>query len=657
MNKTIKIILAVILVFLITFSFISICQNIGKRLKIDVTGLKLYTLSPGTKSILGKLNQPVKLKLYYAKTASMKGPDQIKYFNNYYEFIKALLDEYAAASKGMVNLEIIDPRPFSDDELEATRSGLKKFPITEEENFVFGLVVQTQFGAEKSIPFFSPDRQNFIEYDISSLIDTVMTRQKKNIGVLSSLPVMGESSDYMAQMMIMQGQEPKMAWTIIEHLKQKYDVKSIPADTNDINNIDVLLVIHPKDFPAQTVFAIDQFILKGGRTIICIDPYCYADQQQSQMAMMQSEKVSQSSNLKRFLNNWGLDMPELTFAGDRQLAPGTQMAGSPSMEKIIAFLNLAAPASFNRNNVITAQLNSVRVWFAGILNELPLPADSNNENKIERTPLLMTTAKGNSFRVDSPFDLQMLDPQSLMKKFSEGTKPVTMGYLLTGKFKSAFPDGIVLVSEPPEDDPNAPKIKTQVTGITEAKENCAVAVYADVDFLSNSLAYYRNQLFGNIVVGDNSALLMNTIDDLSGSTDLISIRSRGNFQRPFTVVDQIEEKAEAQTADQVAKINAEIMGFETELKKLVTSANEKEKQVIGSTLAQKTKDLELKKLKARQQLREVKMQKRQQIETLGNKLRAFNMLAAPAVVLLISIGLGLRRGVMKRHYISHASDA
>ena len=281
MSRTIRAIIAVIFVLLITFSAISICQNLGKRLKVDVTDQKLYTLSAGTRSILAKLNQPIKLKLYYAKTAAMKGPDQIKYFNNYYEFVKALLEEYVAASKGMVALEIIDPRPFSDDEMEAARYGLKRFPITDEENFFFGLVVQTQFGVEKSIPFFSPDRQNFVEYDISSLVDTAITRQKKNIGVLSSLPVMGEVSDYMAQMMLMQGQQPKMAWTIIEHLRQKYEVKDIPADTNEINDVDVLLVIHPKNLPDQTLFAIDQFVLKGGRTIICVDPYCYADQQKT----------------------------------------------------------------------------------------------------------------------------------------------------------------------------------------------------------------------------------------------------------------------------------------------------------------------------------------------------------------------------------------
>jgi len=168
MNRTIRTFAGAILVLIIAFSGISICQNIGKRWKIDVTDQKLYTLSDGTKAILGKLNQPVKVKLFYAKTAALKGPDQIRFFNNYYEFVLALLEEYVAASKGTVELEVIDPRPFSDDEEQALRVGLRRFPITEEENFFFGLVVQTQFGVEKTIPFFSPDRQNFVEYDIST---------------------------------------------------------------------------------------------------------------------------------------------------------------------------------------------------------------------------------------------------------------------------------------------------------------------------------------------------------------------------------------------------------------------------------------------------------------------------------------------------------
>jgi ABC-type uncharacterized transport system involved in gliding motility auxiliary subunit len=638
----------------ITFSAISICQDVGKRLKVDVTGPKVYTLSAGTKAILGKLNQPITLKLFYSKTAAMKGPDMVKFYNNYFDFVRSFLDEYVVAAKGMVKLEIIDPRPFSEDEMQAIQYGLKKFPITEEENFFFGLVAQTQFGVEKAIPFFTPDRQGFVEYDISHLIDLAITRQKKTIGVLSSIAVMGEASDYMVQMMRMQGQQPKIPWVIIQHLKQQYEVKEVPADTNDINGIDILLVIHPKNLSKQAQFAIDQFVLKGGRAIICVDPYCFADQQDP--VVTQYGFASQSSNLKKLLNTWGLDMPEMTFAGDRKLAIVASPAQGRRSESIIGFLNLAPPDCFNRDNTITAQLNSVRVLFGGVLNEVN--ADVNAPGRIERTPLVTTTAKGNGFTVDSLLDIQVLDPKALMKQFTEGSRPAVVGYMITGRFKSSFPDGIDVKEKVNPKDLNAPpKPAEHITGLTEASADCAVVVFADVDFISDAMAYQSNPIFGATVIGDNSALLMNAIDELCGSSELISVRSRGNMRRPFTVVDEIEKKAEMETAGEVEQLNTEITGFEEQLKKLITSQNEQEKQIIGSSIVQKVKDLELKKLNARNKLRKVNMKKREQIERLGSVLRAFDMLAAPAVILLIAIALGIRRSVMKRHYISHASDA
>ena len=189
MNSSIRAIIGVLLTLIITFSTITITQKIGKRVKADITDQKIYTLSQGTKNILGKLNQPIKVRLYYAETAAVKGPDQIKFFNNYYTFVRELLEEYESAADGMIELEIIDPRPFSQEEAQALRYGLQRFPITEEENFFFGLAIQTPFGIEKTIPFFAPNRQKFVEYDISYLIDTAATRQKSKLGILSSLQI------------------------------------------------------------------------------------------------------------------------------------------------------------------------------------------------------------------------------------------------------------------------------------------------------------------------------------------------------------------------------------------------------------------------------------------------------------------------------------
>ncbi len=655
MNRTIRAIIGAVLVLVIVFCAISICQNIGKSVKFDVTEHKLYTLSKGTKAILAKLNQPVKVKLYYAETAALKASDQIKFFNNYYQFVKALLEEYAAQAKGMIDLQVIDPRPFSDEEAQALRYGLRRFQITEEESFFFGLAIQTSFGVEKGMPFFSPDRQNFVEYDISYLIDTAITRQKRRIGVLSSLPIMGDDvSGYMAQMMRMQGQTPKPAWTFVEQLKQQYEVTSIATDAAEITDIDILLVVHPKDLPEQTMFAIDQFVLKGGRTIVCLDPHCIADRP-DQRAMQTGAAPSQSSNLGVLLRNWGLEMPENTFVGDRALALSAALTRNQRPEKIIGFLNLTSEC-FNKDNVITTELNQMRVLFAGVLNEI---ADANDE--IERTAIITTTNKGNSWKVTSPYELMMPEPSLLMEKFYDGTEPVAMGYLVTGKFASSFPDGIEievesLINELSGQTPGRKKATKKITGLTEAAEDCVVVVFSDVDFISDMLAY-RNFFFGKTIVGDSSSLMLNTIDELGGSTDLISIRSRGNFKRPFVKVDEIEARAEVETIAEEARINAEIAGFRGELQSILSSAKEGEEEIIGNTIVQKKKDLELKIHQARRQLNDIKLKKREQTEHLGNLLRNFNMLPGPIAVLIIAIVLGIRRSIRKRHYISHASDS
>jgi len=665
-NRTIQAIIGAVLVLVIVFSAISVCQNIGKSLKADVTGQRLYTLSDGTRAILSKLHQKIVLKLYYAKTAALKGPDQVKYFNNYYEYVKSLLEEYVAVSKGMVELQVIDPRPFSQDEVDALQYGLKRFSITEEESFFFGLVVRTLFGVEKAIPFFSPDRQNFVEYDISYLIDTAITRQKKRLGIMSSLPVMGQDiSPYMAQMMRMQNRQPEPPWTIVEQLRRKYEVTSVPADVNEITDVDILLVIHPKELPEQTLFAIDEFVLKGGKMVVCIDPHCMVDRP-DQMAMQMGRMPSSKSNLTVLLKTWGLEMAEDTFAGDRSLMLPWPGGRDQRPENLIGFLSLV-PGCFNTDTVITAELNEVNILFAGVLKEIGGSQEQEGSSEIQRTPLLMTSNRGNSWSVTSPYELMFLNPSSLTNKFidGDGVKPVHIGYLVTGRFKSSFPDGVEIAVESGEEessepaaDPNAQKKTTKlIPELTVAKENCAVIVFSDVDFISDMLAYRNFFVFGKVPNADNAALMLNAIDDLGGSSDLISIRSRGNFRRPFVVVDRIEKQAEAETARELALIEAKIAGFNSELQSILASAKEGQEEVVGSSILQKRRELELEIQRANSEKRVIQMKRRERIDSLGQKLQRANTLIAPAVILIIAIVVGIRRSIRKRHYISHASDA
>lgn len=661
MNRMMRTVLAIFFVAVIAVSAIWIIQNLGRQIRLDITERKLYTLSQGTKEILADLKQPITMKLFYTKTAAMKAPDQIRFYNNYFTYVKALLEEYQAQSNGKIKLDIIDPRPYSDEELAAIRYGLRRFNITEDESFFFGLVVQTQFGATKIIDFFSPDRQEFVEYDISYLIDTAVTRQKKRLGVLSSLSVMGDS-EYMIRMMQMQGQQGRRKWGIISHLEKQFEVTSVPTDVSEITDVDLLLVIHPKDLSEKTQFAIDQFVLKGGRAIICLDPHSIADAPDMQQQFAGGYRSA--SALPRLLKAWGLEMPEMKFAGDRMLA----VTGSPNPaqrpEKILSIMRLSASEKcFNPDHPISAQLNEVTVVFPGVLNILEPDAEGP---KLEHIPLLMTSPRGNVWSVSSPYELMSPDYRKFMQDFRDGDKPVVMGYFVTGNFKSAFPDGIEVAEESTgesgkeeqagQENPEKPKTK-KITGLAQAEQPCAVVVLSDVDLLSDMVAYQRT-FFGLAAMGDNSSLILNALENLCGSSRLISIRSRGNYKRPFVVVDQIEAKADADTAEEEATITAQIKGFEQQLNdKLRSLEGENKGELINQTILKEKQQIELKLHEAEKRLREVKMRKREQIEKLKERMRFYCTIPGPILTLVIAVVLGVTRAVKRRRYISHASDA
>lgn len=661
MNRMAKAILALFFIAVITVSMVSITRQIGRSLRLDITDQKLYTLSDGTRQILDGLKQPITIKLFYSQTASMKAPDQIRFFSNYYEYVRAVLEEYVSQSKGMVKLEVIDPRPYTEEEMAAIRYGLKQFNISQEEKFFFGLVVQTQFGVTKNIEFFTPDRQNFVEYDISYLIDTAMTRQKSRVGILSSLPVMGDdASGYMAYMMKMQGQQIRPAWGLVQQLKQKYEVRSIAADTEKISDIDTLIVIHPKKLPDKTQFAIDQYILNGGRAMIFADPHCVVDRPSPQAQF--DPQMSMESNLEVLFKTWGLEMPSMTFAGDVALAETGALSADSRAEKILGILTLTKKEKcFNPDSPVTAMLNTVTTMFPGVLKKLPAESGDKAPLDIHYAPLLRTTSKGNAWKVENIYELMSPNYAEFLRRFRDGTEPVVMGYMLTGKFKSAFPNGVEFEESSPQNDskeaPKQPPVKKKLTGLTEAKESCAVAVFADVDFISDAVAFRSHPLFGMMIIGDNSSLVLNTLDDLSGSTALMAVRSRGSYSRPFERVNKIEEEAAARTAQKESEIQAQIKGFEQELNQKLASLDQKENELINKTILAEKRDIELKLREAEKNLRDVKMSKVQQIEKLGSRIKNFCMLPGPALILVLAVGLGLRRSFKRRNYISHASDS
>lgn len=660
MNRTVRLIVVVLLILVISVSAIQIVQRLCATWRIDVTQEKLYTLSEGTKNILQSLQQPLTLRLYYTKTATLRAPDQIRFFNAYYEYVRALLEEYVLHSNGRIKLEIVDPRPYSQEELAAIRYGLKRFSVTEEESFFFGLVVQTELGATKTIPFFSPDRENFIEYDITYLIDTAVNPPKTRVGILSSLPVMGDDvSGYMAAMMRMQGQRPRGPWGLVRQLKELYaEVRAIPTDTEEIRDVDLLLVIHPKDLSARTRYAIDQYILRGGRAVIALDPFSVVDRPDP-AAMQYGAEHKAASSLDDLLAAWGLEMPANTFAGDRVLAG----VGSPSPNerpmKILPYQKLtAAYGCFNKQVPMTASLNEVTFWFPGVLKKKTdlssLPAD------IEYVPLMTTTKQGNTWTISSPFELRAPDYAGILARFRDGKEEQVLAYRVTGTFRSAFPDGPPKEEKKVEEKEKAEESDTEESRpsaehLDQARQPTAVVVTADVDFLSDVLAY-QETIFGLAVVGNNAAFVLNALEELSGSTDLIRLRSRGGYKRPFTRVDQIEKAAEEKTAEEESRIMAEIKGFESQLNEKLRALETKEKELINKTILEEKKEIEVKLHEAEMRLRDVKMKKVADKEALKNRIRNFCTLPGPLVVLAAAVALAVYRTLKRRYSIQHMRE-
>ncbi len=656
MSRTIRAALAVLCVLIIGLCAILILQKLIGRTRVDLTQEKIYTLSPGTRRILGQLNQPVSLKLYYARTAAMKGPDEIRFYNTYYVYVRDLLEEYVQLSHGLLKLEVIDPRRYTDAEEEATQLGLKRFPISEEDMFFFGLAARTELGKVKTIPFFEPDRQEFAEYDVSRLISNVILRDKKKLGVLSSIDVAGsDMSPYLAQIMRMQGKNVPKPWTLITQLRETYDMQNVAKDAETIPpDLDFLMVIQPKELPNKTLFAIDQYVMKGGRLVVFVDPYCIADQQEPENPYGGGEQ-KQSSDLNALLKGWGVEMSPGQVVVDRALALKASLMQGRRAQEILPLMQLKDEC-MNRNEVITAPLHDIKVIFAGALKEV-------DGAGVKVSPLLTTSATGNVWTPAGPEELQFPNSEMIRRAVSDGTKPVMLGCRITGKFRTNFPDGIVIdekkdsTPDPAAKDKPAEESKPKkLDAIKEASAEGVILVFSDVDMISDILAY-RNVFFGMAQVGDNAPLVFNALEYLANSNDLIAIRSRGRVARPFVVVDKIEREAETATADQVTAINDRLKDYQDKLSKLGESADEGNTKLIAGEVVAERKKVEDDIRKAKRELRELNATKRARIEALGMRLEMHNMIWAPAAVLLIAILLAVLRSIRARRYAARrASD-
>jgi len=612
-----------LLAAILAIAIIIVCDNTFTSVRLDLTENKLFTLSDGTINILRSLKEPINLDFYLSRKTLTNYPSIINYGNR----VRDLLKQYAAEANGNIKLTVIEPEPFSEAEDQAVASGLQGVPInTEGDVAYFGLVGTNSIDEEKVIPFFQNERESSLEYDITKLIYNLANPKKRVIGVMSSLPLFGSPMP----------QQPQKPWAIVNVMREFFDVRNISIQADKIDNdVDVLMVIHPKDLSNKTLYAIDQYLLAGGKAMLFIDPMAEADRTQPNPQNPMPMPPT-SSSLKRLMDGWGVDMKEGKIVGDLNLAMRVQSRGPRGPREIsyIPWLRLESP-DFNHDDFATNELNTVNFASAGAL-------EQKQGATVQFTPLMQTTS--DTMLIDSNHMLFGADPATLLNEFVSDNKQWTLAARLSGDVKTAFPEGIPADEDKQEESTaGATPAKPAAEQLKEGKINAILV--ADTDILSDYMWIRTQSFFGLDIpqtLANNGDFVINALDNLSGNNDLISLRTRGNYSRPFTTVEEIRKQAESEFRDREKELQAKL--DETE-KRLV----ELQKDTTGSELIlspEQTREIEKFKqeqVNTRKELRNVQHELRKNIERLGTELKFINIGLVPLLIAFIAIIAGYLR--------------
>lgn len=573
--------------------------------RLDLTEQKLYTLSPGTRQILASLDEPLTLRLFY----SDKATGDLPALRNQARRVEELLRTYVRVADGRLTLQVIDPQPFSEQEDQAAEAGLQAVPLNRSGDQVyFGLVASNARGERKVIPFFPLDREEFLEYEISRLINGLVQQDLPVVGVLSGLPLNG-GFDMLAR----QATQPFM---VMEEIRQLFRIESLDADLDQIpEHVSVLMLVHPKQLPQPALFAIDQFLLRGGKLLAFIDPYSEADSGSG----FPGEDMERSSTLDPLLAAWGVRL-----LPDRVLADAgygmTVSMGSGRPVRHPAWISVPGEA-VDRDDVVTADLEVINLASAGVLEPLP-------EATTRFTPLLRSSPL--SMSVEAQRLGVLGNPEDLLRDLRPDGQRKVLAARIEGPVRSAFPDGI----------------EGREAGLKEA-ERVDLILVADTDLLSDHLWVQVQQFFGQRVpqpFADNAGFVINALDNLTGSQALISVRSRGRYQRPFVVVEDLQRRAETRFLEQEQRLQQRLQETERQLAELQRPADDG--QVLELTEEQESavRGFLDEKLRIRKELREVNYQLNADIEALGRNLKLINIVLVPLLLTVGALGLwGWRR--------------
>jgi len=577
--------------------------------RLDLTENNLYTLSEGSEEIISAIDEPINLYFFFSKKSS----EDLTQLRSYATRVEELLDEYALIGDGKINLSVIDPEPFSEEEDQAAEFGLQSVPINAAgDELYFGLAATNALDDMEIISFFQPDKEEFLEYEISKLVQSLSVAEKLTIGVLSSIDVQASMNQQTFQM--------TPAWMVIEQLEQLFNVESLSTDIDSLPvDVDILLVIHPKQLSETLLFAIDQFVMAGGKLLAFVDPLAESDRPQQASPMMPAPPTEQSSNLNRLTEAWGVTLRGNVVLGDSQAALAVD-SGTGTPVRHLAIVGMESE-NFSSDDIVTSSLESINLATAGILDISDAPPGT-----IE--PLITSSAY--SMPLDS-FQFQfMSDPQDLMRAFSPTGEQYVVAARISGSAPSAFPDGIE---------------NSEGEHLTQTQDINVILV-ADTDMLADRLWVQVQNFFGQRIASpwaNNGEMVINALDNLSGGASLISIRSRGRFTRPFDVVQDLRREAEASYQESADDLQAQLAETEQQLTELQSAQSEGNLFGLSPEQEQALVQFQQEKLKIRKQLRDVRHQLDSDIELLGSTLKFINIALIPILMTLLLLAMNVLR--------------
>jgi len=616
---------AVMLVIVIAFNVITAAV----KQRVDLTREKAYTLSDGTRKILRKLDTPVRIRFYC--TQSETATPETVYLKGYARKVEDLLGEYRQAAGGKVVIEKYDPQPDSDAEDSANLDGIEGQTLSNGEQFYLGLVV-SRLDEKQTIPFLAPNRERLLEYDLSRAITRVVTPDKPTVGIMSPLPVFGMASNPMMMQMGQQGQPP---WALVNELRTDFNLKQIGMDVDQIDeDVKVLIVIHPKDISEKAQFAIDQFVMRGGKLIAFLDAMSLVDNR-NQNPMM-GQMGGGGSTLPLLLKAWGLEFDTGKVVADVNFK--MQLMGRNNRPtEAPAFLALT-PAGINHEEVMTSQIDNIWLPFAGAFTGTPAAG-------LKKTVLLKSTTE--SQLVDG--FLANLSGESVLKEFKPSGTAYALAVRLSGKFKTAFPNGKPgeKKDEASSADKKAEENKEEKKpddSLKETKQDNVVILVGDADMLFDNFTLRQMQSpFGTLSMAMNANLnfAQNAVEQLTGDSNLIGVRSRATLNRPFTLVKQMQAEADAKFRSKIKELEDSLAETQRKLNELQQKKEKGQRFILSPEQQAELERFRQTEANMKKDLKRVQKDLRREIDWLETWLKWVNIAAMPLAVSLSGIVIAI----------------